>query len=118
MVKADDRNAQRLTRDDGFPGNLVWVARFNDIRFFSGQNFFHGVQVEEGPVAGSSGNKRRSDQECFASWRLDFFRPLTWDDQQMLMAQGVSVLSLFLDVTLHTTAERGIKLRQIADLHR
>src|ERR1700674_4916385 len=35
----------------------------------------------------------------------------------MVMAQRISILSFFLDVSLHTTAERGIELREIADLH-
>src|ERR1700722_10885319 len=34
------------------------------------------------------------------------------------MAQNICVLSLFLDVAFHTSAKRGIKLREIADLHR
>jgi hypothetical protein len=33
------------------------------------------------------------------------------------MAQGVRVLSLFLNVAFHASAERGIKLGEIADLH-
>jgi hypothetical protein len=33
------------------------------------------------------------------------------------MAQRISILSFFLDVSLHTAAERGIELREIADLH-
>ena len=35
----------------------------------------------------------------------------------MVMAQRISILSFFLDVWLHTAAERGIELREIADLH-
>ena len=35
----------------------------------------------------------------------------------MLMAERAGVLSLFLDVAFHAAAERGIKLREIADLY-
>src|SRR5258707_14926114 len=35
----------------------------------------------------------------------------------MLMAERVGILSLFLDVAFHAAAVRGIKLREIADLH-
>ena len=33
------------------------------------------------------------------------------------MTQSVRVLSLFFDVAFHTSAERGIKLSEITDLH-
>ena len=78
MVEANHWDAKRFTRDDGFPGELVRVARFDDIRFLPFQDFFDCIQVKKSPVTGCSGNERGPDQERFASRGLNLFRPFPW----------------------------------------
>jgi len=45
MIKTYDWNFQRTADRNGFPPNLVWVARFNDVRLFALQDLFDRTQI-------------------------------------------------------------------------
>ncbi len=45
MIKTNDRNFQRTADRNGFPPNLVWVARFDDVGVFALQDLFDRTQI-------------------------------------------------------------------------
>ena len=50
MVEAHDGDIQAAPRGNGFPSELVRIARFDDIRLFPFQDLFHEVKLQKGPV--------------------------------------------------------------------
>ena len=116
MIKTNHRDSKRGAGHDRFPGNLVRVTGFYDMRFLLRQDFFDRIQVKQSAITRRSRDKRRTDQKRFTFGRFDSFGFFSGHNQQMLVPERIRVFAFLLYVALHPSAERGIELSEIADL--
>jgi hypothetical protein len=116
MIETNHGDSKRLAGHNRFPGDLVRVTRFDDMRFLLCQDFFDRIQVKQSAITRRSGDKWRTDQKRFAFGRFDPFGFFSGHNQQVLVPERIRVFAFLLYVTLHPSAERGIKLGEIADL--
>src|SRR6266498_1048041 len=119
MIKTNHRNFQGAPGSNRFPSNLIWVARFDEIGPLPFQDFFYSAQINERAIAGTSGDQWRMN-------RIDSGPPVArrlslWaGDNENVFVLGRAILDVrnfLVEITLHATAKRRIKLGQIADLH-
>src|SRR5580765_212583 len=120
MIKTDDRNLLRTADRDRFPANLIWIARFDNVRPFLFQNFFDGAKIQQCPVARRAREQRgvnRVNARPAIAGHLCF---LTGNDENVFGSRRVllDVRDLLVNIAFHAAAQWRIELSQIADFHR
>ena len=113
VVKADDGDAQRDARMNGFPRDLIRITALDEVRFMF-EDASVGLRARGNRIFES-----RVDGVSTRALVADALIAFAGNDEDVLILRRMRAeeARLLADVAFHATAVRQIELREIAELH-
>jgi len=110
VVEPDGRDAQGTARGDGFPRDLIRVARLDQIGLFPLERFLHQMEAQQGTVAGCPRHERGGDRVGDAVPLFPTLGLFARNDEHMPVTLGLQPGGLFPDIASHAARGGAVKL--------
>jgi len=112
MIKSEDRRVDLASGAQGGPGEVIGIARFDDIGPDIIEQIEHQSRIQDEPVPGGIAREKSSlGERMYADGVAPRARSglCCRDDQVMLVTRVLDHMEPFLrDVTLHSAADRRV----------